>query len=85
MDASTSCSQVMIPLHQIDEQLYRVRHEIDIAIQRQQVSVLSNDGLAFDGNRKLHQLVAQEVVHVHHLYGNQMSFSVVVAELQHQD
>ena len=68
MDTSASSSQIAILFHQVNQQLHRVRLEIDITIQRQQIRVLRHHFLPFDRNRQFHQPMAKQVVHVHNLY-----------------
>ena len=67
MDASASSRQILIPLHQVNEELDDVGHEINVAIEGQQLGILSDDGLAINRNGQFHELIAQQVVHEHDL------------------
>jgi len=67
MDASASSRQILIPFHQVNEELDGVGHEINVAIEGQQLGILSDDGLAINRNGQFHELIAQQVVHEHDL------------------
>jgi len=67
VDAAARRAQLLVLLHQVDQQLHGVRLEVDVAVQRQQVRVLGDHLLALRRDPLLHQPVTQQVVHVHHL------------------
>lgn len=73
MDASTGCPEVGVLLHEIDKQGHSVGGEVNVSVQRQQEGVLGNHLLPVHRDGLVHELEAQEVVHVHHLREDTLS------------
>ena len=67
VDAPACRAQVLVLLHQVDEQADGRRLEVDVAVQGEDVCVLGKDLLAVDADGELHEPVAEKVVHVHAL------------------
>ena len=65
---ATACrSQVLVLLHEIHQQCDSRWLEVDVSVKGEQVRVLRQDLLAVHRNGQLHELVTQQVVHVHAL------------------
>ena len=67
MDAPAGRAQVLVLLHEVDEEADCVGLEVDVAVEGEQETVLRHDGLSLDRDGQLHEAVAEEVVHVHAL------------------
>ena len=67
MDAAARGAKVPVLLHEVDESDDGLGLEVNVPVQGQQVGVLRDDLLALVRDGQLHQLEAQQVVHVHAL------------------
>lgn len=67
MDTTAGSSQILVFLHQIDQELYGCRLEVDVTVQSEEEGVLGYDFFTVDAYGELHESVTQKVVHVHHL------------------
>lgn len=67
MNTAAGSTQATVLLHEIHEKLHRVRPEVDIAVQGEDVGILGHHGLPRHVDRQLHQFVPKQIVHVHYL------------------
>ena len=59
MNASASSSEALVFLHEIHQQLHGMRFEVDISVECEEISVLSDGFFAANFNGQVHQLVAK--------------------------
>ena len=67
MNPPTGSAHALVLLHQINQPGDGLWLEINVSVQGEQVGVLGHDLLPLVGDGQLHELEAEEIVHVHAL------------------